>query len=314
MSRRYSEQGAALLSVLILVAVIGALTAGLFDRMRLATHLASNAAGQQLARTLAISAETLLLARLDAATANPPTGRFTLPLAGAGATAELADATGCFNLNSLVVGRLGQTLPRFAAVAQFGRLLVALDIGAAEADHLAAATADWIDSDDIALPGGAEDAVYARAGTPYRTAGALMAETSEWRAVAGVTAAVYARARPYLCALPTTDATPVNVNTLTPAQAPVLAALAGRPLTVARDAIAERPAGGWPDVAAFWDSRALASVAPPADSLAQTTTHTAWYSATVSVTGFGTDFFETALIDARRVPTRLVIRRWTEEE
>lgn len=309
-----TERGAALLSVLILVGVLGALTAGLFDRLRLATHLATNAAGQQLARRLGASAETLLLARLDAAAATPVADRLALPLPGATAMVRLNEAGACFNLNSLVVGRPGRTLPRLAAVAQFSRLLVALDIGAAEADRLAAATADWIDSDDVPLPGGAEDAVYARAATPYRTASTLMAEASEWRAVAGVSAAVYARARPLLCALPTTDPAPLNINALAPTQAPVLAALAGRPLAVAKSALAERPAGGWRDVASFWDSRAWAGIAPPADALAQTRVATTWYAATVTVTALGSDFTETVLIDARRSPARLVARRWTGEE
>ena len=39
--------------------------------------------------------------------------------------------------------------------------------------------------------------------------------------------ATYATLRPHLCALPSTDLSPINVNTLTEAQAPLLVMLSG---------------------------------------------------------------------------------------
>lgn len=307
------ETGAALLTVLILVGVIGALAAGLFDRLRLATHLASNAGGQALARSIAASAETLLVARL-AAPAGAAGTRLSLPLPGGTAAAELTEGGNCFNLNSLVIGPADRSRVSPAGLTQFRRLLAAAGIADATAGRVAAATADWIDSDDLALPEGGEDALYARASPAYRTAGTYMAEVSEWRAVAGVTPAVYAAARPWLCALPTAEPAAINVNTLAPADAPVLAALIGRPVAVAQALLAERPAGGWRDAAAFWNSHTLADRPAATDALGQARTTSSWYRATITVAGVGAGFVETALIDARRQPARLVARRWTGEE
>ena len=53
--------------------------------------------------------------------------------------------------------------------------------------------------------------------------------------------------RPWLCALPVTDLAPINLNSLRPDQAPLLAMLAPGQLDLdrARAIIVERPSGGW---------------------------------------------------------------------
>src|SRR3546814_6905391 len=89
-----------------------------------------------------------------------------------------------------------------------------LGIDPALAASIAAAAADWIDTDDRPLPDGAEDDTYARAAIPYRTANRFVADASELRAMRGVTPAIYATLRPWICALPTSDLSPINVNTL----------------------------------------------------------------------------------------------------
>src|SRR3546814_7059773 len=52
-----------------------------------------------------------------------------------------------------------------------------------------------------------------------------MADVSELRAVRGVTPKIYARLKPWLCVLPVAEPVQLNVNTLAPAQAPLLAML-----------------------------------------------------------------------------------------
>src|SRR5690606_39757620 len=92
---------------------------------------------------------------------------------------------------------------------------------AAQAQGMADALADWIDSDDQRAPLGAEDRSYAARADGYRTGATLLAEPSELRAIRGYDAVAYARLRPHVCALPVGGPSPVNVNALVPAQAPV---------------------------------------------------------------------------------------------
>src|SRR5690606_19137543 len=132
----------------------------------------------------------------------------------------------------------------------------------ARAQAMADALVDWIDSDQLPSPHGAEDAAYAGRGAGYRTSAALLAETSELRAVAGHDAAGYARLRPHVCAQPDNALSPINVNTLQAGDAPLLAMITDNALDAAagRRVIAARPPGGWPDLVAF--ARAVAAPLP----------------------------------------------------
>lgn len=331
MSRRPArpgETGAALLTVLILVGVLGALTVAVLDRLKLATLLEGNAAGIDNVRALAAMGETLATTRLDDLTAASP-GKTTLaggwlgrdialPLPGGRAVARVSDAGNCFNLNSLVTGVAPDGLTtRPLAVEQFAALMRETGIGEADARRLAAAAADWIDSDDTPNPGGAEDPAYARSAAPYRTAGTLMAEPSELRAVTGITPALYARLRPWLCALPVAELSPLNVNTLLPEQWPLLAML-WPPGVVSRGglerALAERPRAGWASSNEFWNTPALRGLDPPADALRQPVVASVWFGLDLTVVTGDRDFRETALVDARLAPARIAARRWTREE
>lgn len=323
----HREQGAALLSVLILVGIMGAIAVSVFDRLRLATSLARNALAQDNAHSLSLVAQTLLTTRIDDLLALPARsgdwqGKMVqLPLPSGSARAQLRDGASCFNLNSLVTasqpGDDGNAVlvTRPAAVQQFTALLVLLGIGDSPARRLAGATADWIDSDTIIGPDGAEDESYARAGLAFRTGNTIFAEASEWRAVLGVDA-VYTQVRPWLCALPVAELSPINVNALTPAQAPLLAMLlppqAG--IAAARSALQERPRGGWPNVQAFWNTPTLRGVDPVGDAITQVRVRTSWLTMQLDIAAAGTDLVETALIDARQPPSRVVARRWTEDE
>ena len=59
------ERGAALLAVLLLVAIIGALSAAALERLRLSTSLAVNVSALDQARSFAIGVESLLALRID---------------------------------------------------------------------------------------------------------------------------------------------------------------------------------------------------------------------------------------------------------
>ncbi|WP_310498970.1 type II secretion system minor pseudopilin GspK [Sandarakinorhabdus sp.] len=320
------ETGAALINVLILVGILSVLATGMIDRLRLAQRLQINVAAQEQARSGMAAAETLLLDRMRspgamlAALGQP----LTLALPQGRIDARISDAGTCFNLNSLAVGTSGSFAARPLAVAQFARLMTLAGVADDKARSVAAATADWIDSDDTPGPGGAEDAAYARAIIPYRTGGTLMAETSEWRAVAGVNTDVHARVRPLLCALPEAELSRINVNALVPAQAPLLAMLTGSSSDGARAVIAARPRGGWKSRDAFWASPALAQARPPADALGQVIVSPAFAVLDIGIIAAGASAQQGTLVRVGEAGAavgsaiagrpRILARRWSPEE
>jgi general secretion pathway protein K len=322
------ERGAALLAVLLLVVIMGAIAAAAFEKLRLSTALAMNAAGLDQARAYAVGVETLLALRVDDLIAESPemttlAGGWNgavrrIPLPGAGlAEGAVRDGGNCFNLNSVAEGEVATALTRRpAGIAQFEGLMLVVGVPGASARRVAEGTADWVDADQDPAAGGAEDAAYAGAARPYRPGNTLFAEVSELRAVAGVTPEIYARVRPFLCALPSTELSPLNVNTLLPAQAPLLAMLAPARITLdaAEGAIAGRPEGGWRRIGDFWQTSALAATSVPLDAQSQVQLNTKWFALDLRVELGGAELIETALVDARLAPARVAVRRWGRDE
>ncbi|QUT07722.1 type II secretion system minor pseudopilin GspK [Sphingobium phenoxybenzoativorans] len=323
------EAGMALLTVLLLVAVMAIVAATALERLTIATRLTANAGALDQARAFAEAAENVARLRIGDLVAAQP-GKVTLqggwlgapqplPVPAGTATARVTDGGNCFNLNSVVAANEGEgeenLKVRPTGVTQFQALMRLLGIDDRQAQTVAASLADWIDTDTVPQPGGAEDETYARAPTPYRTANRFMASASELRSVNGVTPAIYQTLRPWICALPTADLSPINVNTLLPAQAPLFAMLLPGQLTVdqARQMLARRPADGYGSTVAFWALPALQKLTPMGDVQAQTKLVTRFFRVEILVDLGGTELNETALIDAQpQKPARLVSREWGE--
>ena len=324
---RQSERGAALLTVLLLVAVIAVLAGTALEKLRLSTRLGGNAVAMDQARAYSFAAETLALTKVsDLLKANSAhvtlAGGWSnrpipLPVPGGLATARLTDGGNCFNLNGLVVETAPNTYAAFTpARLQFARLIRMVGGPGASGDSIAAATSDWIDSDTSPLDLGAEDSAYGQGayggqGKPYRTANTLMGDVSELRAVAGVTPAIYARLRPWICALPIAKSSKININTLLPEQAALLAMLMPDTLTVegARQALLQRRPQGYEDVGAFWKA---AGITPSSDAASDTAVTTSWFALQVDVTVGSAELEQHGLIDASTLPARLASRQWGE--
>lgn len=321
--RSPKEEGAALLTVLLLVAVMAVVASTALERVALATRMTGNGGAIDQARAFAdAGAEVARLRIGDLVSANP--AKMTLqggwlgtpqavPVPGGVARVEVRDGGNCFNLNSVVSGESEAALKvRPAGVLQFQALLGALGVDARQAQGAAAGLADWIDSDGVPQPGGAEDETYAQAQRPYRAANRLMVDASELRAVAGVTPAIYDLARPWICALPVTDLSPININTLLPDQAPLVAMLLPGKLSVgqARQYLAQRPPEGYGSVGNFWALAARSGVTPEGEVGEQVKLTTGFFGVTISVNVGGTQLVESALIDARESPARIVRRSW----
>jgi len=322
-----NREGMALLTVLLLVAVMSVVAIAVLDDVRFSVRRATNAETQAQAQWYASGAEALARAQVARLTAANPARtplepewngrRLGFPIEGGSISAVVTDGQACFNLNSVVEGFGEDLMARPLGIAQFLALGRAVGAPASRMRAVADALTDWLDADGASRPLGAEDGAYAGLATPYRTGGVMLAEVSELRAVKGVDADLYARLRPYVCALPTSRLSPLNLNTLTPEQAPLLMMLTDNGLgpDAARGVIARRPKSGWPDAAAFWAQPALAGVEVPAEVRDQVGVQTRYFNLRIDIDHGGGRAVRTALLHAQPDgAVRTVIQRWTPEE
>ncbi len=317
---RPGERGAALLTVLLLVAVIAVLAAHGIDRLAGATKLASNARELSQARAYLIAAESIGMQSAEQIVSLSP-GRTTnlggwngqerrFPVPGGVITAALTDGGNCFNINSLVSQSDAEFVARPDGQTQFVRLMTLLEIPEGEAADIAESVTDWIDSDIIPSPRGAEDEYYAQLEAPYRTANAIMMDVSELRTVKGVTSAIYTRIAPWICALPTTDLSPINVNTLRPEQAVLLAMLSNTPdILQSRQFLGRRAETGYGSLNDFWAEPFPAGFLAPSQVQSQVKLTTRWFRLDATVEMQSALVEERALVDAARQPARLVHRQ-----
>jgi general secretion pathway protein K len=324
---RRGERGAALLAVLILVAITGAIAAAAMERLRLSRILSGNVIAIDQARQFALGAEQLGSLVIDDLIAQDRTKTILaggwngatrrIPMPGGGMVeARVRDGGNCFNINSVVQGNPRKALARRpSGVDQFSGLMALLGVPAADARRIAEAASDWADSDAEPAPAGAEDGAYGQAPQPYRTGNTLFADVSELRALAGMSAQYYGRIRPFICALPVAELSPINVNTLLPHQAVLLSMMAPGRLSeaAARRVIEARPPAGWNNAIEFWRNQALSTLAIPLDAQQQTAVRTDWFVLDIRSSVAETEFFQTSLIDARLQPSRVVQRRWQRD-
>ncbi len=177
----------------------------------------------------------------------------TLPVEGGTIRVSIEDAQGRFNLNSVV---------NPASLQVFGRLLGVLQLN----PLLANAVLDWIDSDSVASPGGAEDVDYLNLNPPYRAANRPMASVEELRLVRGFDARTVDALLPYVTVLPLAI-NDINVNTASPA---VLAALTGIDLQSAQRIAEQRGSTAYKNVDEFTKKLPGGSTPPTAGMVLKT--------------------------------------------
>jgi general secretion pathway protein K len=194
------------------------------------------------------------------------------------------DGSNCFNLNSLALRtESGQLIANEDGRARFALMLEMLAVQ--NSQGLAATLADWIDADNVPLPGGAEASSVSGANRPAGPANGLLSDISELRAVPGFTPDVLQRIRLYVCVRPSAAFNQLNINTLGPADAVLLSAVAGRGLSVAaaERLIAERPVSGWASLDDFFASSAIAGLGLSDETKALFARTSNWYVVGVRV-------------------------------
>lgn len=272
-----SQRGAALVTVLMIVAAMSAVAVGLTQVVTQATQRARALDGQAQIRYYAIAAEEVAQSRLGGLLADvqgkvvagmPGLNEVqTIPVEGGYLRVRASDATNCFDLNGLV-SRVGETTtPEADEIKSYVGLLEDAGFDRSDAQDLATAVVDWMDSDTAAGVGGAEDGYYASENPPYRTSGQPLSSIRELRAIRGYAPDVIARVEHLICARPLHTDAPnytLNLNTLTLEQAPLLGLIfnGGMRIEDARRLIGARPVGGWPDLESFFLEPIVAQVSP----------------------------------------------------
>ena len=327
MPAKPSERGAALLSVLLMVAVLAVIAATTLDRLTLSSKLTSNGNALAQARMFTYAAEAIAAARIEDLLARDAAqttleGNWlgkpqSLPIPLGSATATLRDADNCFNLNSLVTDADGRYLANATGTSQMTSLMVALGTDENTARNIAAAATDWADSDVTPVANGVEDDAYRSTTTPHLAANRLFAHPSELRAVKGVTPAVYAKLQDWICALPKSALSPLNVNTLLPEQAPLLAMLFApgkMNISTARSYLAKRPSNGYGSLIRFWVAPELAALEPTSQVQGQVKLTSNYFLLNTQVSFGELTLAGQSMIVASSAPARVVWRSWGEEE
>lgn len=269
MSRTDKQKGVALLVVLILLVMMSALAAKIsqqFCRSLQKTHYqvsqqqlrwamqAQEKAVKDLLQTQA-SGESKALA---------PDGDWHQPLETRGdnytVVGQVEDAQNCFNVNNLLAEDkvpAGKDTP--AAALEKPRkeqiveqILTDSGVSPSGAEEIYLQLVDYLDGDSVTVKEGAESDAWAGVVPARQPANQMMRNIAEIKLLPAFPAAAYPKVSKLLCALPD-YASKVDVNTLKPEQAGVMAAFFPGKLTDedVKRLIDSRPEAGWESMEAF---------------------------------------------------------------
>ncbi|MCK6906548.1 type II secretion system minor pseudopilin GspK [Enterobacter roggenkampii] len=277
MSRLQKQKGVALLVVLILLVMMSALAAKIsqqFCRNLQKTHYQVS---QQQLRWAMQAQEKVAKDRLQAdasgeSKALSPDGDWHQPLETRGedytVVSQVEDAQDCFNVNNLLaVEKVAQgqnppavpEKPRREQIVE--QLLTQSGLSQTNAEEVYLQLVDYLDGDTTTAKEGAETDAWAGVVPARQPANQMMRTIAEMTLLPAFPAAAYPKVSKLLCALPDA-ASKVDVNTLKPEQAALLAALFPGKLNEddAVRLIESRPETGWESMETF--SKALEQAFP----------------------------------------------------
>lgn len=278
MSRVHQQRGVALLVVLILLVMMSALAAKIsqqFCRNLQKTHYQVS---QQQLRWAMQAQEKVVKDRLQSdasgeSNALSPDGDWHQPLETQGddytVVSQVEDAQDCFNVNNLLAAEKkpaqGQDQsavpekPRNERIVE--QILIQSGLSQTTAEEVYLQLVDYLDGDTTTAKDGAETDAWAGVVPARQPANQMMRTISEIKLLPAFPASAYPKVSKLLCALPD-SASRVDVNTLKPEQAALLAALFPGKLTEddALRLIESRPESGWENMETF--SKALEQTFP----------------------------------------------------
>lgn len=255
-----NDEGAVLLTTLLVMSIMAVVAVSIIDDVRFAVKRTVNVQSYAQADWYVKGAEDFAQSYLETQVVSATPEQLNAAL--------ISDAPIVFEIDGGFIGLSlrdgGQCLSLGALTSSSGRrvfrqLLTNLGWGASDAARLTSVVIDWQDTDTQVLAGGAEDYTYLGRTPAYRTANAEFTSVTELRAVDGFSEKEYQTLKPYLCARASTVPLKINVNTLSLDQAPLLAAFLGgdEALNVAGQILNERPETGFADIEAFKATSAM---------------------------------------------------------
>lgn len=224
------QAGLALLTVLLVLALLSTMIAYAFDEQFLLVRRVTNQKLLEQSYQLSMGAEEWVKNVLYRDLENPDTARVdhfaedwnnlegTVAVEQGSLNVQAIDLTSRFNLNSL-----SSDSPAFeTAVWIFNNLLLQLELDTRLTGNLV----DWIDADDNDLPrpgrnrqqiyiGGAEDNYYTGLDRPYRAANQPLSSLGDLRMIKGFDDKAIRKLSPYVSALPSKELR-INLNTVSP--------------------------------------------------------------------------------------------------
>jgi len=207
------EQGVALITVMLILALATILAVSMSSRQQLNIHRSSNIVNFEQAYQYILGAESWAQQILKRDDKGNDTDSFQddwalplpeLPIEGGNMSGQIEDLQARFNLNNLVLNGKPQKLE----VERFKRLLRVLELN----EELSAVVVDWIDENENVTFSGAEDNDYLNLPSPYRTANTAMQDVSELLLLKGFDFDSYEKLRQYVCVLDAGSS--ININTV----------------------------------------------------------------------------------------------------
>ncbi|HGU9817386.1 TPA: type II secretion system minor pseudopilin GspK [Enterobacter chuandaensis] len=268
MSALRKQKGVALLVVLILLVMMSALAAKIsqqFCRNLQKTHYQVS---QQQLRWAMLAQEKVVKDRLQTDASGEskplnPEGDWQQPLETQGedytVVSQVEDAQDCFNVNNLLAAEKvtqGQNAPaapekpRNEQIVE--QILTESGLSHTTAEEVYQQLVDYLDGDTTTAKEGAESDAWAGVVPARQPANQMMRAIAEIRQLPAFPAAAYPKVSKLLCALPD-SASKVDVNTLKPEQAALVAALFPGKITEddALRLIDSRPETGWENMETF---------------------------------------------------------------
>lgn len=254
------ERGAVLLTTLLVMAIMAALTVAVMDDIRLALKRTVNVSDYAQADWYVRGAEDYVgdvlanqFSSIDAANRNQvleSISPIVLPLENGTMILDMSDGSHCFNLGSLTTND-GDADP--IASEQLLNLFEIIGVPLNASEALLARILDWVDADTQPQSGGAEDGAYLRRTPRLLPANAPLSSVMEIRAIEGIDADIYALLRPWLCIGKPHKPNQFNIDSAKPWHAPLLASYLGGEdtLALAQRLILERPSSGYGDLASL---------------------------------------------------------------
>ena len=216
------QTGVALITVLVVVAIISGIASSVILEQQFAIRRTENLLHGDQGILYLFALETwgkeVLITDVKEGAASDHLGENwskVIPgviIEGGSVSGKIVDLQGLFNLNSLVdeAGKVSD-----AAMQQFKCLLTEYAGSTISPDHIADATKDWMDPDQNVEADGAEDLDYLSRDPGYRSAGQHFVSPSELLLIDGMSYEAWQNIRPFVTAYaaPKEEDSYINVNT-----------------------------------------------------------------------------------------------------